>query len=107
MQDDDALLGQRPPGEAALFTLTFNIVPDSEFEPAYANIVEVSRGQFEYELRFARVPAKPSREQMEAGQRGEPVELPTVARVMLPLSVMTDLIAVLERSKTPVEASDG
>jgi hypothetical protein len=89
--------GRKGPETPAPTTTTAKVAleTDDTIDPVYANYAEVARSQFEVEINFARLPAKPSASQREAIQSGEPLIIFPSVRVILPLAVAQGLIKAL------------
>lgn len=60
-------------------------------DPYYANYAEVSAGQYDVEIIFARVPAKPSSHQLEGARASGELVVPAGLRVVLPHTVLVGL----------------
>lgn len=64
---------------------------DNSSEPVYANYAEIVRSQHEIEVRFTRIPAKPSQDQIETLRAGAPLSLYPLCKVVMPLQVAKGL----------------
>ena len=70
-------------------------IDDDGFEPTYSNYVEIARSQFDFELRFARVPAKFSADQISAARNGETVSIQAATKIILSFDVFDKLADLL------------
>jgi Protein of unknown function (DUF3467) len=73
----------------------------------YANHIEVAHSPHEFELVFARLPAKISEEKMIELQTNGRLETEALARVVIPTSLMLDMIRVLDVQKGKYEEQIG
>lgn len=73
----------------------------------YANHIEVAHSVHEFELVFARLPAKVSDEKMQELVTSGRLETDVLLRVVIPTSLMIDMIRVLGVQKDRYEATVG
>ena len=73
------------------------VLVDAEDAPQYyANHIEVSHNIHEFEMLFARLPAKVNAEQIQNIKNTGKIEVETSVRIIIPPSLMTDVIKVLQ-----------
>ncbi len=82
------------PERQALVRVRIEPSPDGPI--IYCNAVEIGHNQHEFSLFFARLPAKASREQMDAAEKTAVLELSPEAHILLPPTVIKPLIDALQ-----------
>ena len=73
------------------------VLVDAEDAPQYyVNHIEVSHNIHEFEMLFARLPAKVDAEQIQNIKNTGNIEVETLVRIIIPPSLMTDIVKVLQ-----------
>ena len=77
-------------------TATIVLLDVKDAPQYYVNHIEVSHNIHEFEMLFARLPAKVDFEQIQNFKKSQIIEVETSVRVIIPPSLMADLIRVLK-----------
>lgn len=77
-------------------TATIVLLDVKDAPQYYVNHIEVSHNIHEFEMLFARIPAKVDFEQIQNFKKSQRIEVETSVRVIIPPSLMADLIRVLK-----------
>jgi hypothetical protein len=77
---------------------------DDVGEPFYANYAEVTAGQYDAELTFARVPTKPTPDQLAGVQQSGELVVPATVRVVLPHEVLIGLRDAIAAQVSAIES---
>jgi hypothetical protein len=68
---------------------------DDSMEPIYVNFAEVSQGQYECEINFARTPAKLSADRISALQDGGAISIYPLVKLILPTALLPNLVKAI------------